>query len=58
MARQKNIKVEQGCPPLRVGRNNSYHVFIKKRKARLERREAKRDTECTPGYGKYAGWES
>lgn len=34
------------------------HTEIKKRKNRLERKAAKQDPECQPGYGKYRGWES
>jgi len=39
------------------GGPKSHHRFIKRQKARIERRRAKRDPECTPGYGKYRGWE-
>jgi hypothetical protein len=31
-------------------------VWRKQQKARLERRRAKRDPECMPGYGRYRGW--
>lgn len=33
------------------------HRFLKKRKVRVERRRAKVNPECTPGYGKYRGYE-
>ena len=39
-------------------RSNGYHAFLKRQKVRIERRRAKRDPECVPGYGKYQGWES
>lgn len=35
-----------------------YHRFVKKQKNRLERRRAKRNPECIPGYNKHNGWES
>lgn len=31
-------------------------VYVKRRKAKLERRRARRDPECPPGYGRYKGW--
>jgi len=37
---------------------NGYHQFLKKRKARLERRKANRYPEASPKYGKYHGWET
>jgi hypothetical protein len=30
--------------------------WLKKQKARLERRKAKKDPESNPTYGKYNGW--
>ena len=30
--------------------------FIKKLKARLERRRAKKDPDCPPGYGRFNGY--
>jgi len=38
-------------------RAGGYHQWLKRQKARIERRRAKRDPECRPGYGKYRGWE-
>jgi hypothetical protein len=35
----------------------SYHYWLKRWKARAERRKAKRDPESGDGYGKYRGWE-
>lgn len=37
---------------------SGYHKFLKKHKRRIERRRAKRDPECPPGYGKYSGYET
>lgn len=34
------------------------HTRTKKQKNRDERRLAKQEPECQPGYGKYNGWES
>jgi hypothetical protein len=39
-------------------RSKSYHQWIKRQKMRLERRRAKHDPECKPGYDKYDGYES
>ena len=36
---------------------SKYHKFLKKNKARNERKKAKRDPSCQPGYGKYRGYE-
>jgi hypothetical protein len=33
------------------------HQFRKIQKRRRERRRAKRNPECFPGYGRYSGWE-
>lgn len=33
-----------------------YRKHMKKRKRRIERRRAKVDPECEPGYGKYWGY--
>jgi hypothetical protein len=38
------------------GRGLWLRVYVKRRKARLERRKARLDPECTPGYGRYRGW--
>lgn len=40
------------------GHNPSYHRFLKRAKNRAERRRAKQDPECVPGYGRYHGWET
>lgn len=37
---------------------NAYHRFIKDQKRRLERRRAKLDPDCVPGYGRYSGYET
>lgn len=34
-----------------------YHRFLKREKARKERRRAKKNPECTPAYARYSGWE-
>ena len=39
-------------------RAGSCHSYLKKIKRRIERRRAKKDPECTPGYGKYRGYET
>lgn len=36
----------------------SFHGLLKRWKARLERRKAKKDPETNPGYGKYRGYET
>jgi hypothetical protein len=38
------------------GNGFRFRVAAKKRKVRIERRRAKRDPECMPGYGFYNGW--
>lgn len=32
--------------------------YLRKRKNRAERRNAKKDPECPASYGKYSGWAS
>lgn len=39
-------------------RAGSAHSWYKRWKNRAERRKAKRDPECTPGYGRYKGYET
>ena len=41
------------------GRNRhaAYRKFMKRQKVRAERRRAKSDPDCTPGYKKHSGWE-
>jgi len=39
-------------------RAGSGHNWLKRQKNRVERRKAKRDPECTPGYGRYKGYET
>ena len=34
-----------------------FHRFLKRMKNRLERRRAKRNPVCVPGYKKHNGWE-
>jgi hypothetical protein len=34
------------------------HQFLKKQKARAERRRARQNPECVPGYGRYKGYET
>ena len=48
-------KVEQADG--RSRRAGGHHAFLKKRKARIERRRAKSNPETPPGYGRYQGWE-
>jgi len=52
--------VEMADGPSRVGgisRRANYHKWLKRQKARAERRKAKQNPECTPTYGRYKGWE-
>ena len=35
-----------------------YHWWLKRWKARKERRAAKKNPECQDGYGKYKGYET
>ena len=37
---------------------NSYHRFLKRRKNRIERKRAKQNPDCVPGYGRYSGYET
>jgi hypothetical protein len=39
-------------------RRSSLHSFLKKHKRKIERRRAKENPECSPGYGKYKGYET
>jgi len=43
--------------PWRVRRRSAFRVFLKKGKARSERRRAKRDPGCQPLYKCFAGGE-
>lgn len=36
---------------------SKYHGFLKRAKRRLERRRARHNPECIPGYGRYTGYE-
>jgi len=38
--------------------HGKYHRHLKVSKRRIERRRAKRNPECQPGYGRYNGYES
>jgi hypothetical protein len=38
-------------------RKGGYHQFLKKLKARFERRKAKKNPNNPASYGKYRGWE-
>jgi hypothetical protein len=49
-------KVEQADG--RSKRGNGYHQFLKRRKAKLERRAARKNPETPPAYGRYAGYET
>lgn len=40
------------------GDEGRYHRSLKKQKRRSERRRAKHDPECEPGYKKYYGYET
>jgi len=42
----------------RTAGRSGYHRFIKRQKLKLERRCAKHNPECAPGYGLYKAWES
>ena len=50
----KNGSVEQGATKNTVGWRTK--PFMKRLKAKAERRRVRQDVECFPGYGKYAGW--
>lgn len=50
------VKVEQADGVNR--HRNGYHTFLKRRKARAERRRARRDPEVIPAYGRYRGYET
>jgi hypothetical protein len=39
-------------------RRTSYRQFLKRTKARTERRRARLNPECLPAYGRYHGWQS
>ena len=39
-------------------RTRSGHSELKKEKNKRERRRAKQDPSCAPGYGRYSGWET
>jgi len=39
-------------------RARGYRSICKRYKARAERRQAKRDPECQPTYGRYRGWQT
>ena len=41
-----------------VPSKSSYHTYLKRQKNRAERRRARRDPECVPAYGLYAGYET
>jgi len=51
--RAKNFEQADGGS----SRECSYHRFIKKAKNRLERRRARENPDCIPGYGKYTSYE-
>ncbi len=54
MQRTSKANVEQAD-----GRSDTnYHKFLKQQKVRVERRRAKRNPECPPGYGRYRGYET
>ncbi len=38
--------------------NRIYHRFLKRRKARMERRRANRNPEYPPAYNRFNGYES
>lgn len=42
----------------RWGRPCAYHKSLKRRKARVERRRAKAQPDCAPGYGRYRSYET
>jgi hypothetical protein len=51
-------KVEQADKRSKDGRDSKAHVSLKKQKARIERRRAKKDPETPPAYGKYDGYQT
>lgn len=54
MSRPGQANIEQAD-----GKSGSnYHRWLKRAKARSERRRAKQNPEAVPGYGRYAGWET
>lgn len=48
---------EHGKPWKKLRKRSDRTVWMKKVKARFERRKAKQDPECFPTYNKYKGWE-
>ena len=41
----------------KIRKRSGRTVYMKKMKARFERRKAKQNPECFPTYNKYRGWE-
>jgi len=52
------VKGEKADMPSEWAGTSGYHRFIKTQKRRTERRRAKQNPECAPGYSKYKGYES
>lgn len=42
----------------RSKRSGGYHQWLKQKKARSERKKARKNPDCQPTYGKYTGWET
>lgn len=50
-------EVRRGKPWKVLRKRSGRTVYMKKTKARFERRKAKQNPECFPTYNKYRGWE-
>lgn len=53
----QNIKADAKGEYAKHNHPGGLHRWLKKWKARLERRKAKKNPECKDGYGKYKGYE-
>ncbi|MFA5758553.1 MAG: hypothetical protein WC942_04225 [Clostridia bacterium] len=53
----QNIKADAKGEYAKHNHTRGLHRWLKKWKARLERRKAKKNPECKDGYGKYKGYE-
>jgi len=52
----KKNQIDRSAHHIVSKRSGGEHTSLKTAKNRFERRNAKRDPEAPPGYGKYAGW--
>jgi len=55
--RQKEMKLFEQIEKHCWGRDSKWKRWVKKAKARLERREAKKNPDHVPTYKKYKGYE-